>query len=453
MESRFGTDFGDVRLHTGSAARRSADELGARAYTRGSDVVIGRSGEDRHTLAHELSHVVQQRQGPVAGTDRGDGLLVSDPGDRFERAAEITARRVLSGPIPPTTADEESRGSRRAHVPHAGRSAADSVQPTSRAAALLALQRAAGNSAVARMMATARPAATVVANGHAGTSDVAVQRYRARNMGGVMDPVVVAHRRTAGGGFFSEANVGWIRIGTDTDTQPEHVERSVRPTRGQPGSGRHTEELLVEWARAQGANLGLAPDDASPALRVKDLYTERKPCTDADADADRKLRAGGNCHRYLTNTLHATVPVFYSVDGPAPHESMRLMYILASVRERHLRRVVQEGNHRKTNDNRQAINAVIEAARVDIGAIRRPWRPTDLGGYTAAVKKVADEKIAAILALAPPDDTVAADPASGSSAPLDPEGARPSNKRSATSVLPHTYKRAHATSAAGDTAS
>ncbi|MCP2095754.1 protein of unknown function (DUF4157) [Actinosynnema pretiosum] len=98
MESRLGADFSDVRVHTGAAAQRSAAELGARAYTSGADVVLGEGGGDKHTLAHELTHVIQQRQGPVAGTDDGSGLNVSDPGDRFERAAEANARRVMSGP-------------------------------------------------------------------------------------------------------------------------------------------------------------------------------------------------------------------------------------------------------------------------------------------------------------------------------------------------------------------
>ena len=100
MESRLGADFSDVRIHNDSAARASAAEVGARAYTSGSHVVIGNGGNDKHTLAHELTHVIQQRQGPVAGTDNGTGLRVSDPSDRFERAAEANATRVLSGPAP-----------------------------------------------------------------------------------------------------------------------------------------------------------------------------------------------------------------------------------------------------------------------------------------------------------------------------------------------------------------
>lgn len=108
MEARLGADFSDVRLHTGTEARRSSAELGARAFTSGSHVVIGDGGGDKHTLAHELTHVIQQRTGPVAGTDNGDGLRVSDPSDRFEREAEANASRVLSGPAPeaPLTAEE-----------------------------------------------------------------------------------------------------------------------------------------------------------------------------------------------------------------------------------------------------------------------------------------------------------------------------------------------------------
>ncbi|MFD7569061.1 DUF4157 domain-containing protein [Streptomyces sp. NPDC059810] len=100
MESRLGADFSDVRIHDDAAARASAGEVGAHAYTSGSHVVIGDGGADKHTLAHELTHVIQQRQGPVAGTDNGGDLKVSDPGDRFEREAEANARRAMaSSPV------------------------------------------------------------------------------------------------------------------------------------------------------------------------------------------------------------------------------------------------------------------------------------------------------------------------------------------------------------------
>ncbi|MCX5384175.1 aldo/keto reductase [Streptomyces sp. NBC_00083] len=106
MEARLGADFSGVRIHDDSHAKASAAEVGARAYTSGDHVVIGDGGADKHTLAHELTHVIQQRQGPVAGTDRGDGVRVSDPGDRFEREAEANAHRAMSGeaPVQRTTA-------------------------------------------------------------------------------------------------------------------------------------------------------------------------------------------------------------------------------------------------------------------------------------------------------------------------------------------------------------
>jgi hypothetical protein len=104
MESRLGHDFGDVRVHTDDAAHRSAASVQAHAYTVGSDVVFQRGQYDpgstagRTMLAHELTHVVQQRSGPVDGTATGDGVRVSDPSDRFEREAAANAERAMSAP-------------------------------------------------------------------------------------------------------------------------------------------------------------------------------------------------------------------------------------------------------------------------------------------------------------------------------------------------------------------
>ena len=106
MESRLGHDFGDVRVHTDDRAHASAQAVNARAYTVGSHVVFQRSQYDpssdagRLTLAHELTHVVQQRNGPVDGSDAPGGIKVSDPSDRFEREAVATAERAVSGPAP-----------------------------------------------------------------------------------------------------------------------------------------------------------------------------------------------------------------------------------------------------------------------------------------------------------------------------------------------------------------
>ncbi|WP_405678165.1 MULTISPECIES: eCIS core domain-containing protein [unclassified Streptomyces] len=117
MENRLGADFSDVRVHSDPLAQRSAAEIGARAYTSGSHVVVTDGGKDKHTLAHELTHVIQQRQGPVAGTDTGHGLRVSDPGDRFEREAEANASRVMAAPAPVQRAAREEHGT---HAPVSG---------------------------------------------------------------------------------------------------------------------------------------------------------------------------------------------------------------------------------------------------------------------------------------------------------------------------------------------
>ncbi len=66
MESRFGADFLQVRVHLDSSAAESAREVNAKAYTVGNDIVFGsgrfqpHTEEGRKLLAHELTHVLQQ---------------------------------------------------------------------------------------------------------------------------------------------------------------------------------------------------------------------------------------------------------------------------------------------------------------------------------------------------------------------------------------------------------
>jgi hypothetical protein len=113
MESAFGASFDHVRVHTDDRASKSAEAVGAHAYTVGSDVVF-KSGQynpstptGQRTIAHELAHVVQQSQGPVDGTDAGGGIKLSSPSDRFEQAAEDTADQVMSSVQRQTGPDEE----------------------------------------------------------------------------------------------------------------------------------------------------------------------------------------------------------------------------------------------------------------------------------------------------------------------------------------------------------
>ncbi|WP_143305139.1 eCIS core domain-containing protein [Chitinophaga vietnamensis] len=66
MESRFGSDFSDVRIHTASYATALSRELSAQAFTVGNDIYFNagkfspETASGKHLLAHELTHTIQQ---------------------------------------------------------------------------------------------------------------------------------------------------------------------------------------------------------------------------------------------------------------------------------------------------------------------------------------------------------------------------------------------------------
>ena len=115
MEGRFGADFSGVRVHTDGQAAASASSVNAHAYTVGNDIVFGGGRYDpasptgQRTIAHELTHVVQQRSGPVDGSPAAGGIQLSNPADRFEQAAEQNAERVMSAE-PQEAPAEEAEG-------------------------------------------------------------------------------------------------------------------------------------------------------------------------------------------------------------------------------------------------------------------------------------------------------------------------------------------------------
>ncbi|MEL6813162.1 MAG: DUF4157 domain-containing protein, partial [Bacteroidota bacterium] len=67
MEDRMGADFSEVKVHTDSNAVEMNRQLGAKAFTHGAHIYFNQgeynpgSQEGKHLLAHELTHVVQQR--------------------------------------------------------------------------------------------------------------------------------------------------------------------------------------------------------------------------------------------------------------------------------------------------------------------------------------------------------------------------------------------------------
>lgn len=68
MGRRLGADFSGVRFHSGSGSEARGSQMGARAWTRGSDIFFGKGGFDPQIAAHELVHTIQQ--GAVSGPVR-----------------------------------------------------------------------------------------------------------------------------------------------------------------------------------------------------------------------------------------------------------------------------------------------------------------------------------------------------------------------------------------------
>ena len=90
MVGRFGHDVSSVRVHTDAATGRPAADIRGRAYAAGSHVVFA-TGEyqpstlaGRDLLAHELTHVLQQRQSSPVGA-----LVLGDPHSPAEAEAQV----------------------------------------------------------------------------------------------------------------------------------------------------------------------------------------------------------------------------------------------------------------------------------------------------------------------------------------------------------------------------
>ena len=96
MESSFNHDFSHVRVHANSS---KAPEVGALAYTQGSDVHFAPgqfspgTSSGRQLIGHELAHVVQQGQGRVSPTTTVNGMPVND-NPALEKEADVLGARA-----------------------------------------------------------------------------------------------------------------------------------------------------------------------------------------------------------------------------------------------------------------------------------------------------------------------------------------------------------------------
>jgi len=96
MEARLGVDFSDVRIHPASS---KAPEVGALAYTQGSDIHFApgqfspETSGGKGLLGHELTHVVQQREGRVKPTTEVAGMPVNDS-PKLEKEADDFGKKT-----------------------------------------------------------------------------------------------------------------------------------------------------------------------------------------------------------------------------------------------------------------------------------------------------------------------------------------------------------------------
>ena len=101
LGQQMGADFSGVSVHATPEADDLNKRLGARAFTTGQDIFF-RQGEyspgsqsGKELLAHELTHVVQQREG-VSGSPAAK-MAVNPPDDAYEQEADQVAKQV-TGP-------------------------------------------------------------------------------------------------------------------------------------------------------------------------------------------------------------------------------------------------------------------------------------------------------------------------------------------------------------------
>ena len=105
FEPRFGRDFSSVRVHTNGPAADTAQSVNALAYTRGSHIVFGAgqyqpdTSSGRRLLAHELTHVVQQRTGRSSPLVQRQAILSQAPRGLDRRCRLVPNQQPASGGI------------------------------------------------------------------------------------------------------------------------------------------------------------------------------------------------------------------------------------------------------------------------------------------------------------------------------------------------------------------
>ena len=125
MEHRFGHDFSHIRVHSSLAAKQSAREVNAKAYTVGLNVVFGEghyspgTHEGRRLIAHELTHVVQQSDHPASASEATEAPANGRPQASVNHHAGVHLARapLTSGPVKPPAAENRAEAVKRIFRP------------------------------------------------------------------------------------------------------------------------------------------------------------------------------------------------------------------------------------------------------------------------------------------------------------------------------------------------
>jgi hypothetical protein len=138
METLTGADLSDVRVHTGSGARRMASALGAKAFAAGEgDVFFARdqfrpgTPEGQALLAHELTHVAEGQAGLQRVPTRPQREQAES---RARRAEELVLAK--ESPAQKAGAEQALREPERVRLPAAKEGAGEAegnVQPVDKA--------------------------------------------------------------------------------------------------------------------------------------------------------------------------------------------------------------------------------------------------------------------------------------------------------------------------------
>jgi hypothetical protein len=280
MESRFGHDFGSVRIHNDSLAAESARAVNAKAYTVGNDIVFDRGhynpGTERgnHLLAHELAHTIQQ-----GGVHRySNDFEIGSADSHLEREADSAAHSVLASP-----------GSNYAAPISVGSGYAGRI-----------LSRAPADAASS---APGKPQASAAEDSSRDWEDVtdsklvAIASHQSKLQPGVISPEIRAYRikdkfpLPAGKGpvwdlWNKRAKAGALESFVGTDGKPKSVLKQERPG---PEELRRIWLAKVGWSKTEAPkNWATLGGDTSPTFEPK---AGAKTC---DMDHIIELQIGGN---------------------------------------------------------------------------------------------------------------------------------------------------------------